>query len=190
MAELGAVPQDGAGEMRRITEIIVVEGKNDTANLKRYFECDTIETHGTCLSEFTLNLIRSAKKKRGVIILTDPDSAGNRIRNEINRKVPGCLNAFVDRDRAKTEHKVGVEHADGETLEEALSNLITLQDRQERITAQDLYDLGLLGCDDSAQKREKAGRALHIGSGNARTVRNRLNSLQITKEELWEIIRK
>ena len=176
--------------MKRISEVIVVEGKNDTANLKRYFECDTIETHGTCLSPFTLNLIRNAKNKRGVIILTDPDSPGNRIRNEINRNIPGCLNAFVDRKHARTEHKVGVEHADEQTLEDALSHLITMREDNERITSQDLYEMGLSGRADSAQRREQAGRALHIGNGNARTFRNRLNSLGITKEELWKILGK
>lgn len=175
--------------MRRIAEVIVVEGKNDTANLKRFFDCDTIETHGTCLSPFTLNLIRSAKERRGVIILTDPDSAGNRIRNEINRKVPGCLNAFADRQGARTDRKVGIEHADEKTLEDALTHLISERDEAPRITAQDLYEMGLLGRPDSAALREKAGRRLHIGNGNARTFRSRLNSLQISKEELWEIIR-
>ena len=175
--------------MKQIREVIVVEGKNDTANLKRYFDCDTIETHGTCLSAFTLNLIRSAQKKRGVIVLTDPDSPGNRIRNEISQKVPGCLHAFVDKANARTEHKVGVEHADEQTLREALAHLITLDPGIQRITSQDLYEMGLSGKEDSGKRREVLGRILHIGNGNARTFRNRLNSLQISKEELWEIIR-
>jgi ribonuclease M5 len=175
--------------MKKIREVIVVEGKNDTANLKRFFDCDTIETHGTCLSSFTLELIRHAKEKRGVIILTDPDSPGNRIRNEINRKIPGCLNAFVDKADAKTEHKVGVEHAGEETLKQALDHLMTYTETVQEITPADLYEMGLLGSAESAVLREKVGRKLHIGSGNARTFRQRLNCLQITKEEIWNIIR-
>lgn len=176
--------------MNKINEVIVVEGKNDTAVLKQYFICDTIETHGTCLSAFTLNLIRSAQKKRGVIVLTDPDSAGNRIRHEINQKVPGCLNAYIDKDRAKTDKKVGVEHADKETLEEALMNLVTYRSAEEQFTMSDMYAMGLSGRTDSAKLREKAGHVLHIGTCNARTFRKRLNSLLITKEELKEVLEK
>ena len=70
----------------RIQEVIVVEGKNDTAKLKQYFDCDTIETHGTCLSEWTLKFILKASKTRGVIVFTDPDSPGNRILKENKEK--------------------------------------------------------------------------------------------------------
>ncbi|MCR5794459.1 MAG: ribonuclease M5 [Solobacterium sp.] len=176
--------------MKKISEVIVVEGRNDTSVLKQYFLCDTIETHGTCLSEFTLNLIRSAQKKRGVIILTDPDSPGNRIRHEINQKVPGCLNAYIDKDKAKTDKKVGVEHADREAIEEALMNLVTYRSDEETFTMNDMYKYGLAGRQDSAKLREKAGRILHIGTCSAKTFRARLNSLLTTKEELKEVLEK
>ena len=94
----------------KIQEVIVVEGKNDTAVLKSYFDCDTIETHGTCLSDFTLQLIEKMQEKRGVIIFTDPDYPGESIRKQINQRVKGCRNAFVPKEMAKTEKKVGVEH--------------------------------------------------------------------------------
>ena len=80
--------------MKQIRQLIVVEGRHDSAKLKEFFECDTIETGGTSLGEEVIERIRAAQKTRGVIIFTDPDSPGNRIRNEINRAVPGCLNAL------------------------------------------------------------------------------------------------
>ena len=36
-------------EKRKIPEVIVVEGKDDTANLKRYYEVDTYETRGSAI---------------------------------------------------------------------------------------------------------------------------------------------
>lgn len=174
----------------RIKELIVVEGKNDTAALRQYFDCDTIETSGTHLGKLTLDMIRRAKDVRGVIVFTDPDSPGNRIRNAINRAVPGCLNAHIDKNKAKTTHKVGVEHADKEALTEALQHLVTYdQDRKETITAADMYDLGLSGMPDSAQKRKDLGNKLHIGFGNARTMRDRINDLGITREEIMEVMK-
>lgn len=175
--------------MKQIRELIVVEGRHDSANLKRYFDCDTVETGGTSLDEEVIQLIQAASEKRGVIIFTDPDSPGNRIRNEINRRIPGCKNAFIDRHVARTARKVGVEHAGKEALEEALEHLVTIStDTQERITSADLYELGLLGSDNSAQLREKAGRRLHIGAGTAKTMRIRLNCLGISKEELKKVL--
>ena len=175
--------------MKQIRQLIVVEGRHDSAKLKEFFECDTIETGGTSLGEEVIERIRAAQKTRGVIIFTDPDSPGNRIRNEINRAVPGCLNAFIDKTAARTDHKVGIEHAAKEDLEQSLANLIIYEDRpQETISANDLYELGLTGSKDSAKLREKVGNALHIGFGNAKTMLRRLNCLGITKEELEKVI--
>ena len=175
--------------MKQIRELIVVEGRHDSANLKRYFDCDTAETGGTSLDEEVFQLIEAAAKKRGVIVFTDPDSPGNRIRNEINRRIPGCKNAFIDKHEARTDKKVGVEHAGKEALEEALDHLVTIEtDPAERISASDLYELGLLGQENSAQLREKIGRQLHIGAGTAKTMRHRLNCLGITKKELQKVL--
>lgn len=175
--------------MKRINELIVVEGRHDSEKLKKYFDCETIETGGTSLDEEVLQVIEEVSRHRGVIIFTDPDSPGNRIRSQINEKIPGCLNAFVNREDAKTSKKVGIEHASKETLEKALSHLITYDEHpSQQITIQDMYDLGLLGSDDSSLKRAKAGKLLHIGNGNAKTMRRRLNCLGITKEELKKVL--
>ena len=74
--------------MKRIKEIIVVEGKTDTALLKELFEVETIETHGLALDDKTLNLIKEASKSRGIIVLTDPDFPGKKIRDQIQKVVP------------------------------------------------------------------------------------------------------
>lgn len=169
----------------KIRELIVVEGRHDSENLKKYYDCDTIETGGTGFTEETIRLIRMAREKRGVIIFTDPDSPGNRIRSALNQAVPGCQNAFVDKHDARTEKKVGVEHAGEEVLKEALEHLVTYrEDSEERISVRDMYELGLSGQADSGIKREKLGKALHIGFGNARAMRQRLNCLGITREEV------
>lgn len=175
--------------MKRIKEVIVVEGKNDTARLKRIFTCDTIETGGSGLDTRTLDRIKNAQKRRGVIIFTDPDAPGNRIRDKINKKVPGCKNAFIEKNKAKTTKKIGIEHGEEEAIVTALENLVTYEESpKEIIKVQDLYDLGLIGQEDSYEKRKRVGEALHIGEGSAKTIRNRLNLLGITKEELERVI--
>ena len=147
-----------------------------------------METHGTCLSDWTLRLIKRAARSRGVIVMTDPDSPGNRIRKAVNDAVPGCMNAFVDKAHAHTTHKVGVEHADDKTIQDALDNLITFTE-ESHLTMQDMYALGLSGRPDSGEKREKIGQLYHLGNGNAKTMLSRLNALGISKEELQEALK-
>lgn len=175
--------------MRKIRETIVVEGRHDTENLRKYFDCATIETGGTSLSEEVISRIREAARVTGVIVLTDPDAPGNMIRNRVNAAVPGCLNAFVNKKDARTEKKVGVEHAGMQALEEALDNLVTYSVPDgEEISAADMAELGLSGTKDAADRRLRLGEALHIGNANAKTFRRRLNHLGISKEEIRKVL--
>ncbi|MCC9810529.1 toprim domain-containing protein, partial [Streptococcus agalactiae] len=56
-----------------IQEVIVVEGKDDTANLRRFYNVDTYETRGSAIDEDDLERIERLHNLRGVIIFTDPD---------------------------------------------------------------------------------------------------------------------
>lgn len=78
-----------------IKELIVVEGKSDTVAVKRAVEADTIETGGSAVDRTVIAKIALAMERRGVIILTDPDHAGERIRKIVSAKVPGCKHAFI-----------------------------------------------------------------------------------------------
>lgn len=176
--------------MMEIKEVIVVEGKNDSNTLRSYFNCDTIETHGTHLSEATLAMIQKARDTRGVIIFTDPDAPGEKIRSIINQKINGCKNAFIAKEDAKTSKKVGIEHASKQDLENALSTCITYdQGVEKNIQLQDLIELRLSGYPESKQLRLQAGKKLHIGHCNAKTFCQRCNMLKITREELEKVMK-
>lgn len=171
----------------RIKEVLVVEGHHDTERLRRFYDCDTIETGGLALTEDTLKLIADTEKSRGVIIFTDPDSPGNRIRKQINDAVPGCKNAFVNKYDARTSRKVGIEHANKEILDAALASLITMEEVPSgTLTMADLYEIGLAGSTESAVLREALGKRLHLGAGTAKTMCHRLNCLGISRQQLIE----
>lgn len=173
----------------KIKEIIIVEGKNDTQHLKSFFECDTIETHGTHLGKQTLKMIEIAKNKRGVIIFTDPDAPGEKIRNTINQHIEGCKNAFIDKSKARTSKKVGVEHASYEDLKEALSHLMTYtSELKETISWIEFLELGCAGKKDSSERRRILEKALHVGKSNAKTLFKRLNMMQMTYRDCIEIL--
>ncbi len=175
--------------MKVIKEVIVVEGKHDSATLKQYFKCDTVITNGLSLDEETLDYIKELNETRGVILFLDPDSPGNRIRHRINEAVPGCKNAFVDKVNARTDKKVGVEHANKKVLEEALNNLISYTEEKSSLTGTDLYEIGLTGKENSSYYRSKIGKKFHLGDGNTKTMLERINYLGITKQELIDAIK-
>lgn len=173
----------------KMKEILVVEGKNDSNVLKQYVNCDTIETHGTHLGKEILKQIALAQKTRGVIIFTDPDYPGEKIRQTINAAVPGCKNAFIEKKKARTNKKVGVEHASREDIMEALSHLMTYdKDLQDTLRYDEFLDMGLNGRKDSAEKREQIAVSLHLGKPNAKTLFKRLNMLQLTRSDVEALL--
>ncbi len=173
----------------KIKEVIVVEGKNDTKRLRSFFDVDTIETKGLGLSHETLDYIKEIKERRGIILFLDPDAPGEKIRRRINEVIPGCKNAFVMKEDARTKKKVGVEHASKEVLEEALNNLLTYEETEGTLNWEDFLEMGLSGREDSSLRREKIARAFHTGKCNAKTMYKRLNMMKITAEELEGVLR-
>ena len=171
-----------------IREVIVVEGKNDTERLRLFFDADTIETHGLGLNKETIEYIRDINERRGVILFLDPDVPGEKIRNRLNREIPGLKNAFVMKEDARTKKKVGIEHASKEVLSEALDNLLTYGEVKESLSEEDFYLLGLKGEKDSSVKRELVSKHFHIGRCNASTMFRRLNMLGITREEIDKVV--
>ena len=171
-----------------IKEVIVVEGANDTKRLKSFFDVDTIETHGLGLKKETIELIREINNKRGVILFLDPDTPGEKIRNKLNNEIPNLKNAFVLKQDARTTKKVGIEHADKETLEAALNNVITYRDSIESISQGEYNSLGLNGENDSSTKRELISKAFHLGKCNNKTMFKRLNMLGLTIEDIKKVL--
>ncbi len=106
-----------------LKEVIIVEGKMDTVAVKRALECDTIETGGFALNSHTLKKIEAAYKKRGIIILTDPDGSGERIRKYLTARFPDAGQAFVPKKDARVPDDVGIEQAKPEAILLALSKV-------------------------------------------------------------------
>ena len=171
----------------KIKEIIIVEGRDDTAAVKKSVDAVTIETHGYGITRRTWELIEKAHAEKGIIIFTDPDHAGRQIRKKLTEKFPDAGQAFLDRSDATKDGDIGIENASPESIRTALSMAhCTLEDigAAEELTVQDMIRNGLTGQADSAFKRKVAGKALGIGYCNGRTFLQRLNKFGITKEKL------
>ena len=84
--------------MIKIMETIVVEGRDDVSAVKRAVDAEVIEVNGFAVKKIkTLEKIKFAAEKTGVIILCDPDFAGEKIRNTIENYVPNVKHAYISR---------------------------------------------------------------------------------------------
>lgn len=176
-----------------IQEVIVVEGKDDTANLRRFYNVDTYETRGSAIDEDDLERIERLHNLRGVIIFTDPDYNGERIRKIIMKAIPTVRHAFLNRDEAKPVSKtkgrsLGVEHASFEDLQKALSKVTQHFDDEDHfdITQADLIRWGFITASDSRKRREYLGSQLRIGYSNGKQLLKRFRLFGVTKAEVEE----
>ncbi|WP_373600379.1 ribonuclease M5 [Paraclostridium bifermentans] len=167
-----------------IKEIIVVEGRDDVTAVKRAVDAELITTGGFGFPKGVMERIKSAQERRGVIIFTDPDFAGEKIRKTITAEVPGCKHAFLPREEAKKNGDIGIENATPESIRRALEKVRTEStDKRSEFGQVDLIRNGLIGNDDASHRRDKLGMILGIGYGNAKQFLNRLNNYGVSREE-------
>ncbi|WP_139492604.1 ribonuclease M5 [Brevibacillus dissolubilis] len=173
----------------KIKEVIVVEGRDDTAAIKRAVNADTIETGGSAINDEVIRRIRHAQEKRGVIVFTDPDFQGERIRKIISREVPGCKHAFITREESIKKGDLGVENADPDVIIRALSSVRTeVAETTGEITLDDLIAAGMVAGSDAADRRKRLGELLGIGYANAKQMQKRLNMFQISLAEFEQAV--
>ncbi|MGB4440174.1 MAG: ribonuclease M5 [Sedimentibacter sp.] len=168
-----------------IKEIIVVEGKSDISAVKKAVDAQVISTSGLGINQSIINVIKKASKNRGIIILTDPDYPGKKIRNILSSEIENCKHAFIPRDKANKNGNIGVENASAEAIREALKNARaeTAENRKE-FANNDMVYYELIGNDNASKRRGLIGDELGIGYCSAKQFLKRLNSFGITREEL------
>lgn len=172
-----------------IKEIIVVEGKSDVSAVKRAVDAEVITTSGLGINDNIINVIKKASKNKGIIILTDPDYPGKKIRNILSSEIENCKHAFIPRDKSNKNGDIGVENASPEAIREAIRNArAEMCDNTAEFTNSDLVYYELVGNDNASKRRAKIGDVIGIGYCSAKQFLKRLNSFGITREELEEAI--
>jgi ribonuclease M5 len=167
-----------------LKELIVVEGKNDAEAVRRACpEADVMITHGWGLTASQIEALQTANQRRGVIVLTDPDHAGEQIRRRLTALLPHCRHAFIPRSLATKKGKIGVEAAAIPAIQAALKQARSGGQVGTIFGMKDLIRGGLTGIPQAASRREKLGKLLAIGYGNSKNFLWRLNALGITRNE-------
>ncbi|UJF16190.1 ribonuclease M5 [Jeotgalibaca sp. MA1X17-3] len=174
----------------KIKEMIVVEGRDDTRRIQEAVEADTIETNGSAIDEKVLKMIEKAQEVRGVIVLTDPDFPGGKIREAITQRVPEAKHAFLKKEDCQSPKggSLGVEHASNAAIRFALQSVHTPSSVHDDIAEEDLriflLEAGFIGKTQSSHYRKILGDALGIGHTNGKQLLKRLRSFQITKRDI------
>ncbi len=193
--------------MLKIKEAIVVEGRYDRNTLSQLVDTLILQTEGFGIfkDKEKKALLRRVAEKRGIIILTDSDGAGFVIRNHLKGILPPeqIKHAYIPDLKGKEkrkrtagkEGKLGVEGMRPEVLEQALRNAgATILGEQPQgaprrdITKLDLFQDGLSGRPDSAQRRQRLLQALNLPEHlTGKALPEVLNTL-LTYEEYQELI--
>ena len=161
--------------MKKVKEVIVVEGRYDKNALSQVVDATVITLGGFSVfnDKEKLAFLRRLAEKQGLIVLTDSDGAGFVIRNYLKGALPKELvkQAYIPdiygKERRKRtpgkEGKLGVEGMKPDVLLAALARAgATFLDEEngtgaagEPITKADLFELGLTGGPDSRAARQR-----------------------------------
>ncbi|MBE6851647.1 MAG: DUF4093 domain-containing protein [Ruminococcus sp.] len=188
--------------MLQIKQAIIVEGKYDKIKLSSIVKAVIIPTHGFRIFKDAemLALIRHYAETTGIIILTDSDRAGFRIRSYLKGAIPNgnIRNIYIPdvfgkekrKEKASAEGKLGVEGMDAKVLREAFAKAGVLSEETtagELITKTDLYLAGLNGTPNSTHRRRAMQQQLGLPAMlSAAAFLDILNSM-MTREEFLQM---
>ena len=161
--------------------VLIVEGKYDAARLARLTDAMILLTDGFGIykDKQRQQLFKTLAQKNGLILFTDSDAAGFRIRNYITNLVgaQNVVQAYVPAIHGKEKRKpqpgkeglLGVEGVDDALVRQALLDALGPEAGAEprctegrQITYTDLYEWGLSGRPGSAQRKAKLLDALGL----------------------------
>ena len=196
----------------QIREIIVVEGLHDKQAVQRVADAEIWVLGGDRVARHLISELQRAARSRGVILFTDPDGPGERIRRRMEPLLPGCKHAFIPKSLATSNRAVGVEHASDAAILQALETARTTSAaRQEEnvspngipasvsvnsaehhaapFTLTDLIEAGMVHHPEAASRRQRVGEALGIGYGNAKAFLRKLNVLGVDRREFEQALK-
>ena len=188
----------------KIKEVIIVEGKYDKIKLDSMLDATVIATDGFRLfkDKEKKELIKMYAEKKGIVILTDSDSAGFLIRNHLkgwvdtkyikNAYIPEIQGKEKRKEKAGKEGLLGVEGMTKEVILDALKKAGCSEGEKQTltpVTKTDLFLAGLSGgANSEALRKEFMKKAGFPSKLSANAFLEAINSF-LGKEKFIEIIK-
>lgn len=192
--------------MLHLEQAVIVEGKYDKIKLSSVIDAVIITTNGFSVikDKEKLEIIRFFARNKGIIILTDSDSAGFKIRNFLkgaitdgkitNVYIPDIFGKEKRKAVPSKEGKIGVEGIDKQILLDAFKKAGVLSaetdEKRELITKLDLFEAGLSGCSNSSEKRSKLLKYLGMPELMTTNAMLEIINTMMTRSEFFDIIEK
>lgn len=191
--------------MIKIKEAIIVEGKYDKIKLSSIIDAVIIQTDGYRIFKDPekLSLIRYYAKKTGIIILTDSDSAGFKIRGFLKGAVKGNIkNVYIPdifgkekrKEKPSAEGKLGVEGIPVDIILDAFkkSGISTENTdvKKQSITNFTFFELGLSGKPNSKILRQKLQKYLGLPELMSSSSLMEVLNTMYDESELKEVVKK
>lgn len=189
--------------MIKINQAVIVEGKYDKIRLSSIIDGIIIVTNGFRIfkDKEKLELIRYYALTTGIVILTDSDSAGRKIRGYIkgavkdgnirNVYIPDILGKEKRKEKPSAEGKLGVEGMNAEILLEAFEKAgITASESSGKgdISKLTLFEYGLSGSENSSFLRERLQKSLGLPSMMSASSLVEVLNTMMTADELGQRI--
>ena len=165
-----------------LNRILVVEGKEDASYLSNYIDSEIVVVNGYELAKSTIDYL----KDKPVILLLDPDLAGEEIRNKLNKSLNNVVNIAVDIKKCTKGIKNGIAECEiGEILSKLSEFCGEFQKTKTDISTSNLYDLGL---SKDKKMRNYLCEKINLGNCNFKTLKKRLIFNDIKLKQVCEII--
>lgn len=165
---------------------VIVEGKYDKIKLSSLLDALIVSTDGFgVFSDKELqSFLRFLAETKGILVITDSDAAGFRIRSFIHSiaakgtvvdaYIPDILGKESRKDAPSKEGKLGVEGIPAQLILQAIERAGVGRECEEAnrklITNADLYEHGFTGTDNASDRRrtllKKAGLPVRLCAGN------------------------
>ena len=168
---------------RHIEHLIVVEGKEDVSYLSTYIDGYFLTTNGLDVNEEKINFLKEVIKVRPIIILSDDDEAGERIRNYIKSKIKGVIDVKITKNHRKNYKKEGIAESGILRVYEGLSPYFV-----EHQIVKYKYNLAtsISLSENPEEMKNKLIEKYRLIKGNIKSLENQLNILKVKPEELWK----
>lgn len=191
--------------MIKLDRPVIVEGKYDVIKLSNLIDGLLIKTDGFGIfkDREKQQLLRRLAAEKGIIVLTDSDSAGFLIRNFISGIVPNDKITHVyipdvfGKEKRKiapsAEGKLGVEGVSEKLLLEVFKKAgVTASVSEEKrrlITGLDLYEAGLSGGSGSAEKRKMLLKSLSLPERMSTSAMIKILNTFVTYDEFKKTVK-
>ena len=169
---------------RYIPGVIIVEGSHDVSKLSLCYDSVFVITNGYDIPESEIRFIKALVNNTQIIVLTDKDEAGKKIRERINEIRNDVIN--IEIEAPTSSKKKGVAECDIKDIEKVLDKYVSNKPNERNY---DLYSLGLIGKENSKELRNKISDKFNLGLVNKNNMIKRLNLLDIDEQKLIEEIK-